>query len=202
MDDFPDAITVDGRTLPLKVARKRVRNLNARLKDGAVHVSAPLRAERAWIDASIPDLARTLLRRERRRTVNEDGLALSVARRVAARFEEPHPVERVEFEAGRTSVWGTWHGATRTVRLSAVLRHMPPAVLEGVVAHELCHARWRTHGPRFQALLRRIDPRADWAKGFLDGAAWMARNGGRIPATDLGPLAAEPEPPGDPPPPA
>ncbi len=65
---------------------------------------------------------------------------------------------------------------------------MPAAVLEAVVAHELCHTVWRTHGPRFQALLRRVHPDADRARGFLDGAAWFARNGKAIPATDLGPL--------------
>ncbi len=192
MDEaFPPTVTVEGRTLPLRVERKRVKNLNARLRGGTVLVSAPFRADRGWIEESIPVLAKVLVRRERGREVNSDGLALAVARRVAARFEAPPAVEAVEFEAGRTSVWGTWHGADRTMRLAAVLRLMPPKVLEGVVAHELCHATWRTHGPRFRALLRRVDPDADWARGFLDGAQWHARNAGRIPPTDLGPLTPE-----------
>ena len=189
MDEpFPKSVTVEGRTLPLRVVRKRVKNLNARLRGGTILVSAPVRADRAWIESSIPALARTLVRRERGREVNSDGLALAVARRVAARFEHPPAVDSVAFEAGRTSVWGTWHGADRTMRLAAVLRLMPPKVLEGVVAHELCHATWRTHGPRFRALLRRVDPDAGWARGFLDGAQWHARNAGRIPPSDLGPL--------------
>lgn len=192
MDEtFPPTVTVEGRTLPLRVERKRVKNLNARLRGGAVLVSAPIRADREWIESSIPGLARVLVRRERGREVNSDGMALAVARRVAARFESPPAVDAVEFEAGRTSVWGTWHGGNRTMRLAAALRLMPPAVLEGVVAHELCHSTWRTHGPRFRALLRRVDPDADWARGFLDGALWHARNAGRIPATDLGPLSGE-----------
>src|SRR5690349_15825016 len=190
MDEtFPQSVTVAGRTVPLRVVRKRVKNLNARIRNGTMYVSAPVRADRAWIDGAIPDLARTLLRRERRQAVNEDGLALAVARRVAARFDVPPSVDAVEFEAGRTSVWGTWHGGRRSMRLAAVLRHMPPRVLEGVVAHELCHATWRTHGPRFRALLHRVDPDADWARGFLDGARWFAQHGARIPGTDLGPLA-------------
>jgi hypothetical protein len=189
MDEtFPATITVEGRTVDLRVERKPVKNLNARLRGGTIFVSAPVRADREWIDGAIPDLARTLLRRERGREVNSDGLALEVARRVAARFENPPVVDGVEFEAGRTSVWGTWHGARRTMRLAAVLRLMPPKVLEGVVAHELCHATWRTHGPRFRALLRRVDPDADWARGFLAGAEWHARHGGSIPETDRGPL--------------
>src|SRR5688572_529636 len=129
MDEtFPDSVTVEGRTLALRVVRKRVKNLNARLRGGTILVSAPVRADRAWIESSIPALARVLVRRERGREVNSDGLALAVARRVAARFERPPAVEAVRFEAGRTSVWGTWHGADRTMRLAAVLRLMPPKV--------------------------------------------------------------------------
>jgi hypothetical protein len=168
-----------------------VKNLNARLREGTILVSAPLRAERSWIDGHLPDLARTLLRRERNRDLGRDGTALEVARRVAARFEAPPPVERVAFEAGRTSVWGTYDPRTGEIRLSAALRHLPPAVLESVLAHELCHTRWRTHGRRFRALLRSVDGRAEWSRGFLDGALWFARHGGGIPSTDLGPLRGE-----------
>lgn len=199
---FPGRIDVDGTALPLRVERRRVKHLSARLRDGVLLVSAPLRAPREWIDRSIPELARRLLRRGRRRDLNRDGAALALARRVAARFPEPPRVDRVEWVPGRPSRWGTWHPATRTIRLSAALLHMPPPVIEGVVAHELAHARWRTHGPRFRALLRKADPRADWVEGFLDGAEWHARTGAAIPATDRGPLGSRGNPAPDAPPPA
>ncbi len=192
-DGFPGSLAVEGRTLRVAVARKRVRNLNARLRDGTLHVSAPLRATRAWILESIPDLARVLILRERRRDLNREGAALAVARRVAARLPDPPAVDAVEFTPRPTSCWGTYSLRTRTVRLSAALRHMPPSVLEGVVAHELCHTRYRGHGPRFRALLRRVDPDTDRVRGFLDGAQWFAREGARIPPTDRGPLLG-PEP--------
>ena len=185
---FPDRIEVDGTVLPLRVERKRVKHLTARLAEGTLRVSAPLRAPRAWIDGNLPVLARRLLRRGRRKDLNRDGAALALARRVAARFPDPPRVDRVEWVPGRPSRWGTWHPAARTMKLSAALLHMPARVLEGVVAHELCHARWRTHGPRFQALLRRVDPHADWVEGFLRGAEWHAREGGSVPGTDRGPL--------------
>ena len=197
-DEFPGSLTVEGRTIRVAVVRKRIRNLNARLREGTLHVSAPWKASRAWVLGNLPDLARVLLRRERRRDLNRDGAALEAARRVAARFPDPPSVERVEFTPNQASCWGTYSLSTGTIRLSAVLRHAPPAVLEGVVAHELCHVRWRTHGPRFQALLRKVDPRADWVRGFLDGAQWCAREGTRIPETDRGPLGGGPRTPSRP----
>lgn len=185
---FPAALVVDGATLPLSVVRKRVKRLNARLRDGTLHVSVPLRAPRTWVDESLPVLARSLLRRDRRRDLSRDGRALAAARRVAARFPRPPAVEAVVFEPGRPSLWGTYHPATRSIRLSAALLHMPPRVLEGVVAHELCHGFFAGHGPRFRALLRKVDPRADWVRGFLEGAQWHARHGAALPGTDRGPL--------------
>jgi hypothetical protein len=190
---FPPSLVVDGTTVALSVVRKPVKHLGARLRGGTLLVSAPLRAPREWIDGSLPDLARRLLHRGRRRDLNRDGAALAAARRVAARFPEPPAVERVEFVPGRPSLWGSYHPASGSIRLSAALLHMPARVLEGVVAHELCHVRWRTHGPRFRALLHRVDPHADWVRGFLDGALWHANSGEALPGTDRGPLCTGPE---------
>ena len=190
-EPFPAHLVVDGATVPIAVTRKSVKHLGARLRGGTMVVSAPLHAPRPWIDETLPVLARRLLRRGRKRDLNRDGAALAAARRVASRFPEPPAVNGVEFIPGRPSLWGTYHPASGTIRLSAALLQMPERVLEGVVAHELCHIRWRTHGERFRSLLGRVDPRADWVRGFLDGATWHARNGGSLPESDRGPLESE-----------
>ena len=192
-EPFPAHLVVDGCPVPLAVARRPVKHLSARLRGGRILVSAPLRAPRPWIDESLPVLARRLLRSGRKRDLNRDGAALAAARRVAARFPEPPAVRTVEFVPGRPSLWGSWHPASGTVRLSAALLHMPPRVLESVVAHELCHVRWRSHGERFRSLLRRVDPHADWSRGFLDGATWLARTGELLPESDRGPLETAPD---------
>jgi len=185
---FPTTLEVDETVLPLEVVRKRVKNLNARLREGRLLVSAPLKASHRWIRESLPDLARSLLKRERQKDLNRDGLALAVARRVAARFPRPVEVAAVTFTTRQHACWGTYSPTTRTVRLTAALRHMPPKVLEAVVAHELCHTVYLKHGPRFRSLLKRVFPQADYVEGFLDGAVWLAENGRGIPTVERGPL--------------
>ena len=43
----------------------------------------------------------------------------------------------------------------------------PPHVLHYVVAHEMAHLRWRGHGPRFWALVQRLDPDQAEARAWL-----------------------------------
>lgn len=186
--EFPDRLSVDGRVLPLEVTRKRVRNLNLRLEGERLRASVPLRASRAWVMEHLPRLAASLLQRSAKRDVRSDGRARTVARRVAARFATPPEVAAVEFTTRQTACWGTYSPRTRVIRISAALRHVPEFVLEAVVAHELCHTRYRGHGPRFRALLRSVCPDLDRAEGFLDGATWHARTGKEIPKAERGPL--------------
>ncbi|KPV52317.1 hypothetical protein SE17_16215 [Kouleothrix aurantiaca] len=56
----PATITIDGVTLSLMIERKRVKNINARLRGTTLAVSAPLHTPQATLDQVIPDLARRL----------------------------------------------------------------------------------------------------------------------------------------------
>lgn len=50
---------------------------------------------------------------------------------------------------------------------------MPDWVLRSVVMHELVHLLVPGHGPEFYALMGRY-PKAERARGFLDGVSWAA----------------------------
>jgi len=50
----------------------------------------------------------------------------------------------------------------------------PPHVLDYVVAHEAAHLRYMSHGPRFWALVRRLDP------DFESAREWLARDGAQL----------------------
>ena len=179
-------ITVDGVTLTLVVERKRVKNLNARLRGSTVHVSAPYHASGREIDGAIPGLARTLLRRARASQVNREEDALALARRIAARFPRPPEVHGVAFVTTQRARWGSYSPSTRTIRLNAVLRQMPRWVLEAVVAPEQAHAVHLHHSDAFRDLLRRVCPDTDRADAFLEGVSWLAGSWAALPQVERG----------------
>jgi predicted metal-dependent hydrolase len=56
------------------------------------------------------------------------------------------------------SRWGSYSYRTRRICLNLHLIKAPPACLDYVMIHELCHARVRHHGPDFWALVGRYVP--------------------------------------------
>ncbi|MCI0685308.1 MAG: M48 family metallopeptidase [Gemmataceae bacterium] len=179
--DGSTSINIDGVTLRLVVERKRVRHINARLRQETLFVSAPAGVSQQILDQVVPDLARRLVRRVHARKVNTEEDALALVRKVAARFPNRPEVAHVEFVTTQMSRWGSYSSRTRTIRLHAALCDMPRWVLESVVAHELAHVSYLDHGPAFWALVRSVDPDCDRADGFLNGVSWLARNDGQLP---------------------
>ena len=170
------SIHVDGVTLRLVLERKRVRHINARLRQQTLFVSVPPQVTQTILDQVLPDLARRLVRRVHARKVNTEADALALIQKVAARFPDPPEVAHVEFVTTQRSRWGSYSSRTRTIRLHAALCDMPRWVLESVVAHELAHVTHLDHGPAFWALVRSVDPDTDRADGFLAGVSWLARD--------------------------
>ena len=65
--------------------------------------------------------------------------------------------------------WGSC-GPEGNILINWHLIFAPPAVLDYVVAHELCHLRVRSHGPDFWRLVATIDP------GFAEAKRWLDLN--------------------------
>lgn len=193
----PRKISVDGTSLTLALQRKRVKNVNARLRGTVLSVSAPAAMPEAKLEPVIRDLARKLLRRAHAVRVNDEEDVLVLARKVAGRFPEPPSTDRVVFVTTQKARWGSYSPRTGTIRLHAALRRMPRWVLEAVVAHELAHAVHPNHSPAFWGLLRRVCPETDRAKAFLDGVSWFAHNQKRLPPVErelLGEIGREGDP--------
>jgi len=185
----PKTITVDGVTLTLVVERKRIKNINARLRETTLSVSAPLNTPQATLDAAIPDLARRLIRRAHARRVNVEEDALALAHQVAAHFPNTPQIDAVQFVTTQEARWGSYSAQTRTIRLYAALRQMPRWVLEAVVAHELAHVTHLDHSPAFWALLRRACPATDRARAFLAGVSWLGQRWEQLPPVERALLA-------------
>jgi len=185
----PQTITIDGVTLTLIVERKRVKNINARLRESTLSVSAPLNTPQATLDQAILELARRLIRRAHAHQVNAEEDALALATAVPARFPNKPEVAAVQFVTTQEARWGSYSARTRTIRLHAALREMPRWVLEAVVAHELAHVTHMDHSPAFWALLRRVCPATDRARAFLAGVSWLAQHWERLPPIERALLA-------------
>ena len=184
MTNNPRTLEVDGVTLELRVVRKRVKNINARLRGKTLLVSAPHRISAGELEEAILQLARRLVRRRRARVVNFDGGAEAIARKVAARFPDPPEVAEVRFVTNQRSRWGSYSARTGIVRLSAALRQMPSWVLEAVVAHELAHSFHLDHSPAFWELVRTVCPKTDRARAFLEGVSWLASSWDELPPVE------------------
>lgn len=184
----PRQITVDDVTLTLSVERKRVKNVNARLRGSTLHVSAPPGMSTARLETMAHDLGRKLLRREQARWVNNEEDALTLAAKVARRFPQPPQIEKALVVTNQRARWGSYSQKTNTIRLNAALRSMPRWVMEAVVAHELAHAIHPDHSPAFWELLHSVCPDTERAMAFLEGVGWLAGNWESMPPAELAQL--------------
>ncbi len=182
-------ISIDGVTLTLILERKRVKNVNARLRGRTLAVSAPFGMAPGELDPIITALARTLVRRERQGRVNEQEDALALAEQVAAQFPTPPRVTRVIFVTTQIKRWGSYSTRTGTVRLHAALREMPRWVLRAVMAHELAHVAHPDHSPAFWSLLQDVCPETDKAEAFLAGVSWLGQRWEQLPPVERSLLA-------------
>lgn len=184
MTDVSTKLHVDGMTLDLVVVRKRVKNINARLHGSTLAVSAPHRVSRREVHDAAVELGRRLLRRARADAVNGDDSGRIIAHKVAAKFPRPPRVTEVRFSTNQRSQWGSYSPRTGIVRLNAVLKAMPPWVLEAVVAHELAHSVHPDHSPAFWRLVRSICRHTDRANAFLEGVNWLASTWNDLPPVE------------------
>lgn len=180
----PRTICIDGVDLRLCLTRKAVKNINARLVDGELRVSAPYSASAVELDEKIAVLGRRLLRRERAREVNGKHDALALARRVARRFPHPPGIADADFSTNQKTRWGSYSTRTKSIKLNAALRLMPPWVLEAIVAHELAHVVHPDHSTAFWKLLRSVCPNTDRARAFLEGVSWFGQRLEDLPAVE------------------
>ena len=181
-------ITVAGITLTVLIERKAVKNINARLRDTTLHISAPHSVDDTALDRAIIELARRLIQRVHKRQINNEEDALALVRQVAARFPNPPVIEHATFTLTEAR-WGSYSAATGIVRLNATLLRMPRWVLEAVAAHEIAHAIHPNHSPAFWRLLRSVCPDTDRAQAFLTAVTWMARSWDDMPLVERALLA-------------
>jgi predicted metal-dependent hydrolase len=163
-------IASDAPVVEVRRSRKRRRTVAAYREDDKVVVLLPARftraEEREWVATMLARLERS----ERRRRPSDAALSRR-ASELSGRYLESHAVPlTVRWVPNQNSRWGSCTPSDRSIRLSTRLQGMPSWVIDYVLVHELAHLIEAGHTPEFWSWVDRY-PRAERAKGFLEGVA-------------------------------
>ena len=170
--------TVPGTDPVVEVRRSRRRRstVAAYREDDRVVVMIPARMSRAEEQEWVATMLARLERSEKRRRPS-DATLMRRARDLNARYLDgaatPATVRWVDNQNSR---WGSCTPADRAIRLSRRLEGMPAWVIDYVLVHELAHLLEVGHTARFWRLVDRY-PKAERAKGFLEGVAAASQLG-------------------------
>ena len=169
--------------MEVRRSRRRRRTVAAYREDDKVVVLKPARFTRAeeqeWVAAMLARLERS----ERRRRPSDTVLKKRAADLSAKYLDGKARPLVVRWVDNQNSRWGSCTPSDRSIRLSTRLQGMPSWVIDYVLVHELAHLLEAGHTPAFWAMVDRF-PRAERAKGFLEGVAA---------ASELGILADPPD---------
>ena len=169
-----------GNVVEVRRSARRRRTVTAYREMGRTVVLIPAAfspaEERRWVAQMV---AKLHTREERRRrSLGGDDELMARARVLSTAhldgLAEPASVRWVDNQHRR---WGSCTPADRSIRLSSRLRAMPDYVVDYVLVHELVHLLEPGHDERFWALVARY-PRAERARGFLEGVEQATHAGG------------------------
>ncbi|HYO41285.1 MAG TPA: M48 family metallopeptidase [Nocardioidaceae bacterium] len=166
----------NGAVVEVRRSSRRRRTVAAYREDDKVVVLVPARLtpaeEREWVATMLSRLERS----ERRRRPTDADLhrrAVGLSERHLDGAAVPSTVRWVENQSTR---WGSCTPGDRAIRLSTRLQGMPAWVIDYVLVHELAHLLEAGHTPAFWRWVDRY-PRAERARGFLEGVAAASRLG-------------------------
>jgi predicted metal-dependent hydrolase len=155
-------VPFQGREVPLVITQQAGRRARIAYDEGftiAVPEGTPEQAEQ-WAKAALLAWVKTWLAAESRRIVDRQGPRFGLVPR------------HLRIKAMRTR-WGSC-GPQGDINLNQTLAFAPPAALEYVVVHELCHLRHRNHSSQFWSLVAAHLP------DFRDHRLWLRHYGGEL----------------------
>ena len=174
--------------MDVQIIRSKRKTLSMELKDGAVTVRAPKWVSRREIDEFIEShqewLRKAMAREEKRRAELAQVVKLTPAQleKLVALAREYIP-RRVAYFAplvgvdyGKITVrrqrsrWGSC-SAKGNLSFNCLLMLTPPAVIDSVVVHELCHRKVMDHSQRFYGHILRVMP------DYQQQHKWLRQNG-------------------------
>jgi predicted metal-dependent hydrolase len=180
----------DGPTVEVRRSRRRRRTVSAYREDDRVVVMIPARLTAAEESEWVTTMLARLERSEKRRRPSDAALkrrATELSDRHLGGLARPDTVRWVDNQNSR---WGSCTPSDRSIRLSRRLQGMPSWVIDYVLVHELAHLIEAGHTPAFWSWVDRY-PKAERAKGFLEGVACATQMGLRADPPDCSDEGAE-----------
>src|SRR3954471_4500189 len=180
---------VDAPVVEVRRSRRRRRTVAAYREDGKVVVLMPARftraEEREWVATMLARLEKS----ERRRRPSDAALGRRAAELSAKHLDVRAQPLVVRWVPNQNSRWGSCTPSDRSIRLSTRLRGMPAWVIDYVLVHELAHLIEIGHTAKFWEMVDRY-PKAERAKGFLEGIAAASELGIEAERPDCSPEGA------------
>jgi predicted metal-dependent hydrolase len=170
-------------------SRRRRRTVAAYREDGKVVVLMPARFTRAEEKEWVATMLARLEKSERRRRPSDAALARRAAELSARHLDGQAQPLVVRWVDNQNSRWGSCTPSDRSIRLSTRLQGMPSWVIDYVLVHELAHLIEIGHTPKFWRMVDRY-PKAERAKGFLEGVAAASELGIEADQPDCSPEGA------------
>ncbi len=174
----------------IRRSARRRRTVSAYRNGDRVVVLLPARLapadEQRWVETMVTRLQQ----REARVRPGDTELAQR-AGELSGRWLPPDSAQpvAVSWTSRQNARWGSCTPADRTIRISDRLRGVPTWVLDYVLIHELVHLSEPAHDERFWSLVRRY-PRAERARGFLEGLGFAAEEPAPAGQLDFGQAVA------------
>jgi predicted metal-dependent hydrolase len=166
--------TSDEPVVEVRRSRRRRRTVAAYRDEDKVVVLVPARLTRAEEKECVATMLARLERSEQRRRPSDKTLERR-ANDLASRYLDGRAVPlTVRWVENQNSRWGSCTPSDRSIRLSTRLQGMPTWVIDYVLVHELAHLIEIGHTPSFWSWVDRF-PKAERAKGFLEGVAAASR---------------------------
>jgi len=162
-------------SVEVRRSRRRRRTVSAyRDDDGTIVVLLPARMTKAEEQEWVATMVARLERSEARSKPSDASLARR-AETLSQRYLEglARPAS-VRWVANQQHRWGSCTPADKAIRLSDRLQGMPSWVIDYVLLHELAHLLEKGHTRAFWRMVDRY-PKADRARGFLEGVALAAK---------------------------
>ncbi len=148
---------------------RRKRTVSAYEQDGRIVVLIPAHFSKAEEQQYVDDMVARISRKRPKRA--SDAALMRRATELSAEFldgrAQPASVRWVDNMNRR---WGSCTATDASIRLSHRLQCTPAWVIDYVMVHELAHLLEPNHSKAFWAWVDRY-PRAERAKGFLEGLA-------------------------------